>query len=279
MGNIYKNWSEICPNRKTIIFATNIAHSIAIANEFASFGVNVKHLDHKTPKEERDSALHSYQYGDLQVLVNHGILCEGTDLPVASCIVLARPSKSLGRFIQMGGRGSRTNPPDKHDCIILDHAGCINEHGFLELDREWSLDGKRQAWRDVIPREKEERMVICSACGAVMTGMERCPVCGSPMVRYGKDVKTVDGDLVEIGKKEKYTEVDKRIFYGMCESIRIKKGYAEGWTAHQYQEKFKVWPRGMKDVSPIEPDESFKGWMTHQNIKRAKGAARYGRQY
>jgi superfamily II DNA or RNA helicase len=275
IGDIYENWSIICPDRPTIIFATTIKHSLAIAQRFQEAGVAAEHIDHKTPKGERDIILKRYLYRDVQVLVNQGILCEGTDLPLTSCIVFARPTKSYGRFVQMGGRGGRpSDETGKRDCIILDHGGCVNEHGFLEDDREWSLDDKQKAWHSYLPPEKEERPVICQTCGCVTKGGTVCPQCGSPIKRYGKNVDTREGELVEVGKREKYTEVEKRQFYGMCKWVCLQKGYQEGYISHKFKEKFGVWPKGFKDTAPIIPDQGFRNWMKHINIKRAKAKAK-----
>jgi len=275
IGDIYDNWSQICPDRPTIIFATTIAHSIALQQQFLSRGIEARHLDHKTPKDYRADSLDRFNNGRLQVLVNHGILCEGTDLPPAACIILARGTKSLGRYIQMGGRGSRTSEETgKIDCIILDHGGCINEHGFLETDYEWTLDGKKKAWQKQAVEAEEHKPMICSACGAVMDGLTICPDCGSPMKKYGKMREVEDGELKEVGKKE-FTMADKRQFYGMCEFYRIEKGYSAGWASHKYRDKFGVWPHQVQDTIPIQPDQKFLNWITYCNIKHAKSKGKH----
>ena len=42
---------------RTVVFATNVAHSIHIKDEFIKSGVKAEHIDGKTPKDERDEIL------------------------------------------------------------------------------------------------------------------------------------------------------------------------------------------------------------------------------
>ena len=274
IGDIYHNWASICPDRSTIIFATNVKHSIKIEEIFNSNGVMARHVDAHTPHEVRAKVFDDFQAGELQVIVNVGIACEGTDLPIASCIVLARPTKSLGRYIQMGGRGSRPFS-GKRDCIILDHAGCLAEHGPLEIERHWSLDGKEIAWKKAELKEKEKQPRKCPACHRVLfDGEESCPDCGSPVKQFGRNIEVGEGTLKEVGKKEA-TAVEKRRFWGMLLGYQIArkeagKNCADGFLGHKFKAKFGVWPRDMNDVLPILPDRAFLNWITYQNIKFAK---------
>jgi DNA repair protein RadD len=59
------------------------------------------------------------------------VLTEGVDVPEASCIILARPTKQLGLYRQMAGRGLRL-ASDKLNLILIDHAGACFRHGLLE---------------------------------------------------------------------------------------------------------------------------------------------------
>jgi hypothetical protein len=64
------------------------------------------------------------------VLANCQVLTEGFDEPSADCLVLARPTRSLGLYIQMAGRVLRPYP-GKHDALILDVVGATREHTHL----------------------------------------------------------------------------------------------------------------------------------------------------
>ena len=49
-----------------------------------------------------------------------------------------------------------------------------------------------------------------------------------------------------------------------------QKNYQEGWIAHKFKERFKVWPNSLKDTAPIIPDDKFYNWIRSRNIARAK---------
>ena len=271
VGDIYDNWSIICPDRPTIIFATNVKHSISIKEVFKSHGIDIEHIDAKTPKEERSDALSRLRGGKLQVITNVGILTEGFDFPEASCIVLARPTKSLGLYLQMSGRGLRI-APGKNDLCLLDHAGCLENHGKLEWSREWSLDGKEKAWSERKEKEKEpSKLLKCHVCHAVFEGISTCPDCGTPLQKFGKKIETEDAELKEVGK-DKATVEEKRIFLGMLKAwVPRQKNPNPKRIKGSFRGRFGIWPHhSYQDVAPIEPDEAFLNRMRHDAIKYAK---------
>jgi len=107
VGDIVSTWFKFGEGRRTICFAIDVPHSRHIQEEFVKAGVKCEHLDAKTPKADRDNILDRLASGETQVVVNVGIISEGYDCPIASCIILARPTKQLGLYRQMAGRGLR----------------------------------------------------------------------------------------------------------------------------------------------------------------------------
>ena len=270
VGDIYENWARLAGDRSTIIFATNVKHSIAIKQEFEKYGASIAHIDAHTCDEDREDIYKGFERGDIQVLTNVGVCCEGSDLPIASAVVIAKPTLQVGRWIQMGGRGAR--PYDgKDDFLILDHAGCIERHGLIDDEVEWSLDAKKPAAKKKVVRKKEKTLLTCEECSFVFSG-KRCPQCGADVKEWGKKIEAAEAELEEVGKTrtKPATMDDKRRFYGMLEHYRRSKGYKEGWTSHKYKEKFSCWPKGLKEVGPTEPDIGFYNWIKYLNIKAAK---------
>ena len=72
--------------------------------------VRVGMVTGKTPATERRELLEGFMAGDVRVLVNCDVLTEGTDLPIADTIVLARPCGSKALYVQIVGRGARLYP-------------------------------------------------------------------------------------------------------------------------------------------------------------------------
>jgi hypothetical protein len=104
VGDIISHHPRLAKGRKTVLFASGVEHSVHLAREFQAAGVRAEHLDGSTPIEDRESILARLSSGDLEVVSNCMVLTEGWDQPDVSCLVLARPTKSLGLYLQMAGR-------------------------------------------------------------------------------------------------------------------------------------------------------------------------------
>lgn len=268
IGDIVENWLKYGENRPTIVFCCNVKHSIAVKDAFQGAGVNAEHLDARSSDADRGEVFASMERGDTTVICNVALYQEGLDVPSVSCIVMARPTKSLGLYRQCCGRGLRIFK-GKEDCLIFDHGNVIEEHGFLTDEITWTLDGKKKAWAKPA-KPKVKLPVQCSVCNMVFEGASVCPECGSPIKTFGKPVETADGELKEMKGKKKFSMADKRRWYGMFAMYCSRKGYSHGWIAHKYREKFDVWPKGMDSVALIEPDQEFKNHITYLNIRYAK---------
>ena len=107
-------------NRKAIVFGCNIKHALNLYEAFKADDINVAVVHSKMGKE-RSEIIADFRENKTQVMVNCGILSVGYDDPEVSCAILARPTKSLGLFVQMCGRILRPAPwAGKKDAILLD---------------------------------------------------------------------------------------------------------------------------------------------------------------
>jgi superfamily II DNA or RNA helicase len=271
VGDVVENWSRLASGRKTIVFAVSVAHSKALAVEFNRHNIPAYHLSSKSTEEQREYAFREMERGNIQVICNCALYQEGMDVPDISCVVMARPTKSLGLYRQCAGRGLRPSPGK--EMILLDHGGCIEENGLLTDPIEWSLDGKKKAWkkkkRDEKPREKRDS--ICSSCALLFTGSVVCPDCGSEAKSFGKKVDVVDGDLEEINPKKAST-ADKAKFLAMLKAYIPRQNNPNPKRINgSFRGRFGIWPHhSYKDCSPKEPDQEFYAYMKHQAIKYAK---------
>jgi len=110
--------------RPTFLFAPLVSTAEVIAKELCNRGIRAIAMHGGTPGPVRDQGLKDLASGVVQVICNPMIFTEGTDVPAVSCIVVARPTKSKGLFIQMIGRGLRPHrPTGKTDCLVLDVVG------------------------------------------------------------------------------------------------------------------------------------------------------------
>ena len=275
VGDVVENWARICPDRKTVVFAVNVAHSLALRDRFLAAGVSTEQLDGTTPNDERKAILQRLRGGETQVLCNCEVLTYGWDEPSISCAVMARPTKSVTRYFQMVGRVLRPFE-GKHDCIVIDHAGSVDEIGFVDEPVVWSLDGKSKV-QDRLSKTKPEReakTVTCGDCGAVFRLSRTCPTCGHEYPAYtAKQVEVMEAELQQLDRSKKrankqYTTEQKQQFYSGLIGYAKERGYKRGWAAHKYKTKFGVWPNRYDDT-PMQPGPEVLGYIQHLNIRYA----------
>ena len=85
--------------RPTIVFCATVrhAHELAAVIDRYSPGTALA-VDGETPKEQRDAAIARFKRGEIQFLCNAQLFVEGFDAPTCSCVAVARPTKSTGRY-------------------------------------------------------------------------------------------------------------------------------------------------------------------------------------
>ncbi len=245
-GDIIKHWTAHAAGRKTICFASSVAHSQHIVDEFNAAGISAKHLDGTTNAALRDKTLQDWRDGQFHVLSNMGLFIEGLDVPEASCCILARPTQSVTIYLQAVGRVMRP-AKNKTDCIILDHAGLTHSHGLVDEEREWSLDGKKKKSRKN-DAEKAPSVTICDGCFAAYSRAEhpeKCPECGKETKHTAREVEVdSDAQLIELTPEMmsaiKARKKDEFVAAKTIEQLRelaAQRGYKPGWAEHQMRQR------------------------------------------
>lgn len=154
--DLVDNWKKLANGAKTIGFAVDIQHSLSIVEEFKKHGIKAAHIDGTSKEDIRKRTIKAFEKDDIQVLYNVGVFDEGFDVPAIEAVQLARPTKSLIKYMQMVGRALR--PANGKDfAIVLDHAGLVAEHDIVERERIWTLEGveKKKSNKETAFRDKE----------------------------------------------------------------------------------------------------------------------------
>lgn len=277
VGDIVTHWLKLAGGKKTVVFASNIAHSEHIAQQFQRAGIDARHLDHHVKQEDKGALLAAFDAGEFTVLCNPLLLREGWDCPSVEVLVLARPTRSLISYVQIVGRVLRTSP-GKERAIVLDHSGTGERLGFPTDDRsgEPLCDGKPKAGSDAEKKEKVDALPKpCTNCHFLKPALTRkCPACGHEAIRPC-DIEVEEGDLVLKKKSAKHEAIDhtmrfgtKQQTYSMLLGIADERGYKSGWVSRKYKEIFGVWPKSMIDRrSPASPE--IRSWVKAEAIRWA----------
>jgi len=146
--SIVNAFLDLAGTKKTVVFAANIAHARNLAASFAAqTRAQVRIVLGETIDEEREQILKDFKSGEVQVIINVGVLTEGFDEPSIEAIILARPTRSSLLYTQIVGRGTRLND-NKPNCMIIDVADAtkgkkpVSLPTLLGLPPDFDLQGQ-----------------------------------------------------------------------------------------------------------------------------------------
>ena len=282
VGDVVSHWKELGENRQTLVFACNVAHSKQLAEAFFNAGVMAAHIDGYMDGDEQDEIIRLYKAGKIKVLCSVAMVAKGFDDPATSCIVLARPTKSLMLHYQMLGRVLRLCPEiGKKFGIIIDHAGNLLRNGKptddlpdrLDTGEGDPIDRRKQ---DQQPEEKKER--ACPQCKFMYSGL-LCPKCGHE-VQIKEGVAVANGKLVKLeDRKTVIGPNNKQRIYGELLQYARSKNKKDAWAQYAYQ-AFMGEPikREFLSVQPVPTTPEISQWVKGYNVRRAKskGRERFG---
>lgn len=282
VADVVSTWMARGIGEKTLCFAVNRNHAAKLAHEFTKCGIRTAYVDAFTSRDEREAIGKQFATGEIQVVVNIGVLTTGVDWDVR-CLILARPTRSEILYTQIIGRALRP-AEGKEAALILDHSDTTLRLGMVDEIHHETLsmgkaDDKKQ--RDQKEKTKSEPK-ICPACSVLVAPRQReCGECGMPM--FGASgVVQMPGELAELGRggkrivptkpvTEHLKALGKATVWGMLMSMERRHAWATGQKSHRYKEIFGVWPFGLgSSVHAIEPSLELQSWVRSRNIAYAK---------
>lgn len=242
LAGAVRHWKRYAAGKRTIAFAPSVARSEQLAAEFRANGVMAVALDGETPQPERRAAFLGFADRQIDLIVNCQLFCEGFDLAAQvdrdvtiEAMLDYSPTQSLARCLQKWGRALRRKP---EPAVLLDLVGGFSRHGFPDDEREWSLEGRKKADREVA-------VLVCPACFAAHSPARCCPECGHVYPTklrdgggQGRLLDEVEGDLAEVDveaiRREHRREQGAAKTIDDLVNIAIARGYKspEKWAAH-----------------------------------------------
>jgi DNA repair protein RadD len=126
--------------------------SVRSAVKLASLVPNSAAVHSGTKPKEREEIINAFKNGSIKIVFNMGVLTTGFDHPALDCIILARPTRSVGLYYQMLGRGVRLAPNKTH-CTVIDFTGTVAELGKIESiklvkEKLWELKTETGDWHN-----------------------------------------------------------------------------------------------------------------------------------
>lgn len=216
VGDAVKHYRQHGHGGRAIVFATDIETADEIAAAFNADGVKAVSLNGDSHQADRDAGLDAFEAGDVRILVNVDLFDEGFDVPSAEVCIMARPTYSTAKFLQMIGRVLRPMYAAGYDlstvegrlaaiaagpkprAIVIDMVrNWERGHGLPDWPRTWSLDGRERGTRG---GRDTQPMQVCLSCTQPFDKFVRiCPYCGAPVPDPDRrSVVSVAGDLFEL---------------------------------------------------------------------------------
>jgi len=152
---VVRAWQEYGHDRKTLVFAVDVAHALSLRDCFRDAGYTAEAVEGKTKKKERDTILRNFRDGKTKLLVNCEVLTEGYDDPSTEAVLFARPTQSQSLYIQSLGRGLRLWP-GKTECLAIDCVGNSDRHKPVQLASLAGFDPENAATGRGLDGEEEE---------------------------------------------------------------------------------------------------------------------------
>ena len=169
-----------------LIFCAGVAHSEHMRDALQALGISAVSVTGKMGHKERAETLAAFKRGEIQCITNCSVLTTGFDHPGIDLIAMLRPTMSAGLYMQMAGRGLRVSPT-KTDCMVLDFAGVIEQHGPITCVQPPPKKGEEGG---VAPTKD------CPECGEIVhASLMQCPACGHEFpLRIEKDPPRLRND-------------------------------------------------------------------------------------
>lgn len=202
VGDVVGNYIKYAKDRKAIVFATDVETADEISNDFNVHGIKAVSLNGKSQSSYREQSIDGFANGNIQVLVNVDLFDEGFDVPACDVVIMARPTASLGKYLQMVGRGLR--PQQGKTALVIDHVSNVLRHGLPDRPRNWTLL-RRDKRAKILKDPDDIELTTCKHCLKPYEKFRTvCPYCGfeKPLPEpQNRSVEIVEGDLILLDRK------------------------------------------------------------------------------
>lgn len=221
-AQLLDSYSKFAKGKKGIIYSISRKHSKHICQQYRDAGISIADIDSETPGYLRKRLVQDFKNGELDIIVNVDIFSEGFDCPDLEFVQLARPTRSLVKYIQQVGRGLRRNG-DKQ-CLILDNVGMYGRFGLPDDERPWELyfDGQPQKSSEYSSSKKQRDVLIEGSPRSLdlSEGIDEMSLIQKIGIQIKNDSEEVKDDEQEVEENSSNEITSKTIFakYQMVEN-------------------------------------------------------------
>lgn len=239
-GDAVNTYQRLARGKRCVVMCVSLKHADHVAESYRAAGVPAEMIEGGMSNAQRQAVIERFRSGETLVIANVQLLIEGVDIPSIEVVQWLRPTQSVIVYMQGNGRGLRPAAGKQH-LLILDHVGNWDLHGLPDLDREWSLEG-RKSRKAKAGEDPAVGIQQCPACFHIFrSGVEQCPACGKPVERKeARKIEVVDGELARIEKEalRKQSAIEQGSARDLPDLIKLglRRGMRNpaGWAANIY---------------------------------------------
>lgn len=206
---VISEFIKYASDRKScLVFCSGVKHAEFFTKLLRQYKFSAEFISGDTPSLFRDMYISQFQQGKIQFLVNVDVLTTGFDAPNVDCLLILRPTKSAGLYVQIIGRGMRLHS-QKADCLVLDFGGNVERHGPIDLIQvkkkaKRDKDGNIEVKPEVVTGSGKEK--VCPKCRTTINiGRKTCQHCGYEFpLEINHESSSSDGSIIS----QKYETFD-----------------------------------------------------------------------
>ncbi len=179
-----------------MFFCSGIEHAEHVRDILIRYGIPAAAV-HSKMQGGRKQAIEDFKSGKIRAITNVNALSTGFDHPAIDLLVMARPTMSVGLYLQQAGRGLRICE-GKDDCLVLDFAGVVAQHGpvtAVQPPKRKGEEGGGKAPTKGCPECGElihASVMTCPACGHVFEAKEK------PLMLHNDDIMGIEGQEMQV---------------------------------------------------------------------------------
>lgn len=125
-----------------IVFTRFVREAEVLTAGLRGHGIAAETVTSRTGKDDRQRIVEDFKSGKLKVCSNAGVMLEGFDYPALDTVVIASPTRSLTRYVQMTGRVLR--PYTDKQAWVVDLSGNYKMYGKIEDMKIENVSGVNQ---------------------------------------------------------------------------------------------------------------------------------------
>jgi len=194
-GLVVRKYKEYCEGRQFIASCASVEHAQDLMEAFKEEGYNVDIVvGNEEITEDRKGTISKFKENSILGLCHVMVLTAGFDHSEVSCCLQTSPTKSMTKYLQQVGRGTRLKKGEFKDLIILDFIDNTKRHKLINA---WELDKAKPPEDRVFLSDEKKELLLKSRLAKIakesnqteITVDERVNLLALPKIKLSNSIR------------------------------------------------------------------------------------------